>query len=167
MTHMRQFVLYLALCVVLASCAKPFIRTDLHGLRDNREKYAQSRVVLTTDIKSLLDDPRPYRNHKVEVRGFVDYQLLPSSNDWSFNLYDEFGNRISCYEQAYRLTPARSTVMILRQAKHDQQPITVVGDLTQATRIETDWIEFQGRVIDTDFVFRPVLGTIPTGIRPR
>lgn len=166
MNSSRRLAMVFLVCVTLIGCAGPYVKTDLDSFLENPERYANARVIITTDLESLLADPGQYQDREVEITGFVDYHKSLASNDWGFTLYDKRGNDITCYEYEYRYFPSSSAVMLLMQAQKQNQPITVVGDFKPNAKIETDWIEYQGRVIDTDYIYKPpVLPNFPSGIR--
>jgi len=140
----------LALSINFLSCAPlPVVKTDLKSLSEDPEKYQGKKVIITTDLKNLVENPTPYLGRKIELLGYVEYGFK-RIGDWTFVLKDEEGRAIACYEREYRRGAWIIPTMAIRQADRNDEQITVVGILQRDQRIELDWIEYHGKIIDTD-----------------
>ena len=163
-TRVKTFLicfLGLALSISFLSCAPlPVVKTDLKSLSEDPEKYQGKEVIITTDLKSLVENPAPYLGRKIELRGYVEYGLR-RFGDWTFVLKDEEGRAITCYEREYRIRAWIIPTMAVRRAERNDEKITVVGMLQGDPRIELDWIEYDGEIIDTDYKPPRILITWP------
>jgi hypothetical protein len=146
----RVFVLFIVLSPLFFFGCAPMVKTDLKSLLADPEKYKGSEVIVTSDIKSVLGDKKAYLGRKVELKGYVEFYGLRRLDPWHFILKDEEGNAVTCYEWEYRVRSWTIPEVTLRQAQKQHQEVTVVGRV-ESSRIELDWIEYQGQIIDTDY----------------
>ena len=159
--NMKEILIWifgLVLSLILNSCA-PMIKTDLQSLKDNPEKYQGKIVIITTDIKSVFEAPEAYLGKKIELKGYVEYKGFREFRNWNFILKDKEGRSIRCYEREYRVEAWIIPVMAIRKAARNNEQLTVVGKLQKGLKIELDWIEYEGLIIDTEFKpFRVKIG---------
>ncbi len=144
------WILKLFVLSLIMSCApKELIKTDLQSFLKNPQEYEGKRVIITTDLKTLTENPTPYLNKDIELYGFVEFRY--ETFDWDFFLKDEEGRKVICYEEGYRHSSWAVPTNIIKLAERKNDIIVVVGKLKRGLRIELDWIEYNGRVIDTDY----------------
>ena len=149
-TIKRLFIFLILLWPLLFFGCAPVVKTDLKSLLADPEKYKGSEVIVTSDIKSVLQDKKAYRDRKVELKGYVESYDFRRFDPWHFVLKDKEGNAITCYEWEYRVRSWNIPEVILRQAQKKHEEVTVVGRV-ESSRIELDWIEYQGQIIDTNY----------------
>ena len=130
------------------------VKTDLKTFLENPQEFRDKRVVITTAIKSLTENPAPYSGRLIELSGFVEYGR--KGFDWYFVLKDEEGRHVTCYEREYRNYPWIRADMVVREAERKNKKIVAVGILEKSKTIELDWIEYNGQFIDTDY--KPYIG---------
>ena len=139
----------LAVLMNLNCCTtKEIVRLDLTSFNENPEAYADKRVIITTDIASLINNPTPYFYKDIEISGFINKALI--GLDWGFYLEDEAGLSVRCYERTYRHSPWLRADMAVKRAWRNKENITIVGVFGKLHDIELDWIEHEGVHIDTD-----------------
>ena len=129
--------------------AREIVKLDWTSFNVNPEAYADKRVIITTDIASLLNDPTPYYYKDIEISGSINKTLF--GLDWGFYLEGETGLSIKCYERTYRHSPWSEADMAVKRARRNKENITIVGVFGKLHDIELDWIEIEGRIIDTDY----------------
>jgi hypothetical protein len=145
------FFAYLAIVLGLFGCAsQPIVKTDLDNFNKNIDSYQGKEVIITTDLENLFEDPKPYVNRKLELRGYVEYNGFNSFRAWNFMLKDEEGRSLRCYERSYRLEAWSMPVAAIRKAEEEQLEITIVGKLELGQNVELDWIEVDGQRFNTD-----------------
>ena len=142
----------------LFSCAgQEIVKVDLTSFNENPQLYEDKRVILKTDITTLVNDPTPYISKDIEISGFVKKGTI--GLDWGFYLEDEAGESVKCYESKYRHYPWIRADMAVRKARAVNERMTIVGIFRKNFGIELDWIEYGGEVIDTDY--KPYIPTFP------
>ena len=150
---MKRLIMVFACLAVLMNLncgpAREIVKLDLTSFNENPEAYAGKRVIITTDIASLLNNPTPYYYKDIEISGFINKTLF--GLDWGFYLEDETGLSIKCYERNYRHSPWSQADMAVKRARRNKKNITIVGVFGKLHDIELDWIEIEGRIIDTDY----------------
>jgi hypothetical protein len=150
---MKRLIMVFACLAVLMNLncgpAREIVKLDLTSFNENPEAYAGKRVIITTDIASLLNNPTPYYHKDIEISGFINKTLF--GLDWGFYLEDETGLSIKCYERNYRHYPWRRADMAVKRARRNKENITIVGVFGKLHDIELDWIEVGGETIDTDY----------------
>ena len=140
----------LAVLINLNCCATTeIVKLDLTSFNENPEAYADKRVIITTDISTLINDPTPYYYKDIEISGLINKTLI--GLDWGFYLEDEAGLSVRCYERTYRHSPWLRANMAVKRARMNKENITIVGVFGKRKDIELDWIEVGGEIIDTDY----------------
>jgi len=150
---MKRYFLLLgvvAFLMSLASCFPQVVKTDLPNLLANPEKFQGKEVIVTADLKSVLESPGDYRGRKIELSGYVDYRGWRGFRAWHFFLIDKEGRKARCYEKVYRVEGWIVPIVTVKRAAREQKLLTVVGKLEKSMNIELDYIEYEGRHIDTD-----------------
>jgi hypothetical protein len=135
----------------LFACAQQLVKTDLISLNENPEEYKGKEVVVIADLQDIFNDLEAYLGRKVELTGFVELDGFTGFNRWSFVLKDNEGRSARCYERGYRIDAWKIPEVALRRAERKNEKVVVVGDLQKGKRIELDWIEYEGQIINTDY----------------
>ena len=148
----RLAVVFLGLMTMLnLNCCvtKEIIKLDLASYNENTEAYKDKRVIITTDIASLINDPTPFYSKDVEISGVINNR--PMGLEWGFYLEDEAGLNIKCYERTYRHSPWIRADNVVKRARRNHDRIMIVGVFSRLHDIELDWIEVGGEIIDTNY----------------
>ena len=144
-------ILAMVLSILSAPCCavKEIVKTDLNSFNQDPEQYKDKRVIITTEIESILKDPTSFIKRDIEISGLV--RRNPRGFEWGFSIRDEKGNSLECYETEYRISPWLRVDQAIKRAELKKEKVTVVGKLGTGLQIELDWIEYEGDVMDTDF----------------
>jgi hypothetical protein len=146
-----KITLNLVLCLLVAACAGPLVKTDLQTLQENPEQFEGKQVIVTADIESVVENQEAYAGKKVELTGYVEYVGFWASSYWNFILKDKNGLSVKCYERNYRVEAWIMPVTAMRRAARENGLVTVVGKLGKSLRVELDWVEFRGQRYITDY----------------
>ena len=149
----RLTVVFLGLITVLIlNCCggtKEIIKLDLARYNEDPGAYEDKRVIITTDIATLTNDPTPFYSKEVEISGIINNR--PFGLEWGFYLEDENGLSVKCYEKTYRHSPWLRADNAVKRARRNNERITIVGVFSRLHDIELDWIEVGGEIIDTNY----------------
>jgi len=146
------FLLGITLAAGLFSCAGPVVKTDLQSVEENPDTYKGDQVVIATDLRSVVENPDAYLDKRIELKGFVEYRETPLRPYWHFLLKDEDGRSLKCYERRYNNDVWEWPLTAVRKAKKNKEQLTVVGWLEKGRALELDWVEYDGKTIDTDYL---------------
>lgn len=109
-------------------------------------------------IADLIDQPEKFAKRYVVVTGWLeDAAHRYNGGRWGFDLRDEQGAGIRCYERDYRRGAPFPVRHLLRRAGYHERPIEVAGWVDGGGRLELDWIEYAGIRVDTDLLPRPII----------
>lgn len=151
------------LFLIVAGCG-PVVRTHLKQFTDNPEEFQGKQVIVSANLNDILDNPEIFMDDRirVEVPGYIKYNGFMGFSHWNLILRDNEGSSIRCYEREYRVDSWNVPRALLLAAERKNERIIVVGRLQKTTEllIETDWIEYDGQIIDTDYLPPPV----PVGV---
>ena len=139
-------------CLGLCSCLGPVVKTDLQSFNANPEDFEGKEVIITADLGTVVEDPEAYLYKKIELKGYVEYKESWIGPYWNFTLIDEDGNSVTCYERWYRTDIWRWPLTAVRQARNKNEQLTVVGRFQKGRTLELDWIEYDGGIMDTDYL---------------
>ena len=113
---------------------------------------------LRPPIGQLVDQPQRFADQYVVVSGWLEATAYRfDGGHWGFDLLDEDGTGIRCYERDYRRGSPFPVRHLLRRAGHDAGSIEVAGWVDSGGRLELDWIEYAGTRVDTDPIRRPIV----------
>jgi len=141
----------LVLILLLADCA-PLIKIDSQSFIDHPQEYEGKQVIITAELRQIIEAPLLFKGKKVELKGYVEYKGFWGHQRWHFILKDGEGRTLLCYEKGYRTTAWIVPAAVVEKAARTHQQITVVGKLEEDLEIELDWIEYKGLQIDTDYL---------------
>ncbi|MEC9340878.1 MAG: hypothetical protein VX663_05310 [Pseudomonadota bacterium] len=109
-------------------------------------------------LTDLAQRPQQYAGQYVVVSGRLEHNAYRSGGGrWGFDLLNEDGSGIRCFERAYRRDSPFPVRQLLRRAGHEAGAIEVAGWVDKSGRLELDWIEYAGMRVDTEFVPRPLV----------
>ncbi len=144
-------LIMLVVLMGLAGCApKEMVQVDLASFNENPDEYKDKRPIIKTDIDTLLKNPDFFDRKEVMLSGFVK-TVNPPWIYWEFKLVDDQGQMVGCYETNYRDTPWVWAENTVRRAQYYNEKISIVGVFKKSDHVELDWIEFRGKIVDTDF----------------
>lgn len=135
--------------MALSACGS-VVKITPQNYMENPETYKGKRVILTTNIKSVIEDQETLLGKKIELSGSFKENKFNDFKDWGFTLADESGRLISCYEFETRDVDFIEQEIVLRRAKKENELVTVVGTLRRGPRIELETFETGGHVYYTD-----------------
>ncbi len=113
---------------------------------------------LRPELAELTRQPQRFADQYVVVSGLLEPSAYRSEGGrWGFDLLNQDGSGVRCYEREYRHNSPFPVRQLLRRAGHEAGPIEVAGWVDKNGRLELDWIEYAGTRVDTDFVPRPLV----------
>ncbi len=125
------------LSLFLSACGQ-IVKTNLRSLNENPERSKGKGVIVTTDIKSIVEKEEAYIGNKIELAGYIKEKKFSDFKDWGFVLNDKSGTTITCYEFETRDVNFIVHEIALRQAKKGNVLVTVIGELRKGPRIELE-----------------------------
>jgi len=135
--------------IILAGCAAhEQVRVDLNTFLSNQTAYEGKRVTITASIDDVLRRAELYRGRQVEVAAPVAYYGRKQYWTW-YLLLEEHGRQLRCYTHHYRLWADRFAIMMLDQAMHAKEAVTVVGHLHR-DGLDIEQLTYDNSTIRTD-----------------
>lgn len=149
---MKIYAFLLFLCLGIYGCSGPIVRTDIKTFNADPGQFKGKSVIIQTTIEELNQNPELYYKKNVEVSGMVDINPV-GLIDWYFDLVDDEGRKVVCYERTYRNVAWSYATTMVRRFDRTKETVTVEGRYQENRQIELNYIIFQGdRRIDTDYI---------------
>jgi len=136
------------LCAVTGCMQKELVRVDLNTYLKNQAQYADKRVVITTTLKDVLEQPERYRGREIELAAPVSYYGYSGFWTWHVML-EQDGKKLRCYEYKYRLYPDPVAVDLALTARTKGGAVTVRGELLK-DGLELNRLIYDGYNVDTN-----------------
>ena len=133
------------LALLLTGCATHAISPD-----------DADRQPIKATLANIREDPQRYERRRVLVAGKVNYRASRPSGRWGFDLFDDAGNALRCYEWNHPRQGPFAVGILLRKASYEHGELLVAGYLTRGGDLELDWVEYADVRFDTDVAERPV-----------
>ncbi|MEW5980328.1 MAG: hypothetical protein AB1898_31430 [Acidobacteriota bacterium] len=135
---------------LLGAACRPAVQMSLQEFQANPEAYEGKRILIETDIGTLLKNPGDYDKRRVVLTGRVDYWVSADPSRWDFALSDESGPSVSCIQTKHEAGEWLWVERVAQDAALKHESLTVVGRFEQS-RIEVDAIRYQGLWFDSDY----------------
>jgi hypothetical protein len=148
----KLMMVFIGIMAVLGlNCCGPkeIIKLDLASYEEDPEAYKDKRVIIATDIASLINDPTLFYYKDIQISGIINNR--PIGLDWGFYLENEDGLSVKCYEKTYRHSPWSRADNAVKRARRNSAKITIVGVFSELHDIELDWIDIGGEIINTNY----------------
>ncbi len=116
---------------------------------------------VAVDLPTVTDNPRQFKNKRVEIRGTVLENFPPRGDEyrtWSFFIGSADDSRIMVSEEGFNPSTIEKAYRLVEEARTNGDEITITGtvrvgpyrEFESGMEVELDSVRYRGIIINTD-----------------